>query len=101
MNSTTENLVKNYFVEFYQKMCYTLLRLIDLNMECRAIMDGCRSTILRGGRTIDSDLRAYLRSIVTWKTVEFDLGELISLTDKPFEMQVVKDALKKIVLDKQ
>ena len=101
VNSTTENLVKNYFVEFYQKMCYTLLRLIDLNMECRAIMDGCRSTILRGGRTIDSDLRAYLRSIVTWKTVEFDLGELISLTDKPFEMQVVKDALKKIVLDKQ
>jgi hypothetical protein len=38
---------------------------------------------------------------VTWKTVEFDLGKLISLTDKPFEMQVVKDALKKIVLDKQ
>lgn len=88
-------------MEFYQKMCYTLLRLIDLNMECRAIMDGCRSTILRGGRTIGSDLRAYLRSIVTWKTVEFDLGKLISLTDKPFEMQVVKDALKKIVLDKQ
>lgn len=101
VNSTTENLVKNYFVEFYQKMCYTLLRLIDFNMECRAIMTGCRSTILRGGRTIDSDLRAYLRSIVIWKTVEFDLGELLSLTDKPFEMQVVKDALKKLVLDKQ
>lgn len=101
VNSSTENFVKNYFVEFYQKMCYALLRLIDCNIEYRIIMDSCRTTILRGGRTIDSDVRAYLRSVVTWKTVEFDMGRFFSLNDKPFEMQAVKNALRKIVLDKQ
>ena len=101
VNSSTENFVKNYFVEFYQKMCYALLRLIDCNIEYRIIMDSCRTTILRGGRTIDSDVRAYLRSVVTWKTVEFNLGELSSHINKPFEMQVVKETLRKIVLEKQ
>lgn len=95
-----ENLFKNYFVEFYQKMSYSLLRLVECADDYRMIMEACRATVKRGGRTMDSDLRAYLGTVVSRKTAEFNSEMFRDLIDKPFEMQVVKYALGKMVLDK-
>lgn len=99
--NAVDNLFKNYFVEFYQKMCYTLLRLVDCSEDYRVIMEACRATISRGSRTMDGDVRAYVRSVVSWKTVEFRQDLFKTLIDKSFEMKVVKDAISKMVLDRK
>lgn len=101
ITGVVQNLFKNYFVEFYQKMCYTLLRLIDCAADYQVIMNACRATIEREGRTMDSDLRAYVRSIVSWKTLDFNKQTYKELVEKPFEMQVVKSILIKLLLNKQ
>ena len=50
---------------------------------------------------MDGDVRAYVRSVVSWKTVEFRQDLFKTLIDKSFEMKVVKDAISKMVLDRK
>lgn len=101
VNSEVENLFKNFFVEFYHKMCYAILRLIDCAEDYQIIMDACRATIERGGRTMDGDLMVYVRSVVMWKNEVFNRELFNALIERPFEMRVVKDAIIKWVLNKE
>lgn len=95
------DMFRRYFVSFYQKMCYTLLRLIDCADDFGIVAHAYHTTIIRKGRSLDADLRQYLQAVVSRKTVEFNNKWLNELIDKPFEMQIVKDAIKESVLKKR
>lgn len=94
------DMFRRYFVSFYQKMCYTLLRLIDCADDFGIVAHAYHTTIIRKGRTLDADLRQYLHAVVSRKTVQFSNKWLNELIEKPFEMQVVKEAVNEIVLNK-
>ena len=98
LNSVVENLFYNYFVDFYQKMCYTLLRLIDCTRDYLIIINVCRATIERGGRSMDTDIRNYVRSVVSKKSLEYNENEFNEMLIKPFEMKIIKDMLTELVL---
>lgn len=100
VGEVVDNLFHNYFVGFYQKMCYTLLKLIDCAEDYRIIMKACSFTIERGGRTIDSNLRNYVKSIVSEKSTEFDASVFKEMAGKLFEMMAIKEMLSKLVLNK-
>lgn len=91
---------RRYFVRFYQKMCYTLLRLIDCADDFGIVANAYQATIMRNGRILDGDLRQYVGAVVARKTVVFDKNRFNDLLAKPFEMQIVKDAIIRIVLNK-
>ena len=101
VNEVVDNLFYNCFVDFYKKMCYTLLRLIDCAEDYRIVLNACQFTIERGGRTMDSNLKNYLKSIVTEKNTEYDAAKFKELVGKLFEMLAIKEMLSKLVLNKR
>jgi len=100
VNEVVDNLFYNCFADFYKKMCYTLLRLIDCAEDYRIVLNACQFTIERGGRTMDSNLKNYVKTIVTEKKTEFDAAKFKELVGKLFEMLAVKEMLSKLVLNK-
>lgn len=94
------NLFRRYFVKFYQQMCYTLLRLIDLENDYQMVLDACRATIYRGGRIMDGDLKNYVKQVVSQKTTRYDKSEFDYYVEKPFEMKVIQNTLERLVLSK-
>lgn len=93
-----ESQLKEVLDTFCSQMYYILLRLIDGADDYNHILDACMTSINRGERTMDSDLKDYCRSVMIWKTVVFKQTTFTELLEKPFEMRIVKDALKKYVL---
>lgn len=100
VDEVVENLFYDRFVGFYQRMSYTLLRLIDCAEDYRIIMNACSFTIGRGGRTIDLNLKNYVKSIVSEKRAEFDASDFEKMAGKLFEMLAIKEMLSKLVLNK-
>ena len=94
-----EDFYKEIFPEFYKKMCYTLLRLCDCAQDYQIIINSCKTTIMRGGRTMDGDLVDYLKSVVLWKTETYNSVFFETLKNKPFEMMAVMNSIKKWCLN--
>jgi hypothetical protein len=94
----SRNLINAHFKDFFENICYALLRMIDFEDDYLLIVRACRDTMEQKAKMMSESLVTYMKRVVYRKSEEQDKIRYRQLSTEPFEMKSIQRLITKHVL---
>jgi hypothetical protein len=94
----SRNLINAHFKDFFENICYALLRMIDFEDDYLLIVRACRDTMEQKAKMMSESLVTYIKRVVYRKSEEQDKIRYRQLSTEPFEMKSIQRLITKHVL---